>query len=566
MSTTILLTILLAFVGGDLGAALRQAADDADRMGDENRTLAEENHALRRKLEGVDARSFHLGPAGRSAPATVHVHAVGLVEIDPHLAVYAWDFGDPAGAFNTLPGFNAAHVYDEPGTYTITLTVTTADKQQTFRQSVEVGEDRRALLFVSGDGDDSHRGFDPRQPLRTLTAALGIAGPNTKILLRRGDVFELPRPVTLAADELVLSDWGDADAADPVIRYTGPADVLQIVEQPKTAAHLRIEDIAFETPYTDVPKHQRPTFAHPAGQNLTLRGCTFDGFDTVLNGDRHPTGVLLEDCAVETETGLAGYFLWGDGSDLVLLNNRVANSTAEHSVRIGGADRLLVYGNTLTNLDRSDIDKNDYDKAALNVQRGRYAWCEDNTITGPLNVGPLGGTDGRSHPEDRFRYAVFKDNTVTGVSFVYHGCQDVLFTGNTLTADGHVFQMDGYDADYQRGVSNVLIENNHATTHGQRGSFLRLFGRVENVTLRDNTYTAPDLVPGGNHTGAVVITGTDLTGLRFTGNRWPDAGRRNGWVKDTLFYVWPTWSDKRGYLTLTQWNALPQVTGDATRN
>ncbi|HUW84794.1 MAG TPA: PKD domain-containing protein, partial [Phycisphaerae bacterium] len=45
---------------------------------------------------------------------------------------YAWDFGDPdAGTWstngnsrNTAMGYVAAHVYEQPGTYTATLTVT----------------------------------------------------------------------------------------------------------------------------------------------------------------------------------------------------------------------------------------------------------------------------------------------------------------------------------------------------------------------------------------------------------------------------------------------------------
>src|SRR5207237_24195 len=30
-------------------------------------------------------------------------------------ARFQWDFGDPKGSYDLLPGFNAAHVYDRPG-------------------------------------------------------------------------------------------------------------------------------------------------------------------------------------------------------------------------------------------------------------------------------------------------------------------------------------------------------------------------------------------------------------------------------------------------------------------
>ena len=39
-------------------------------------------------------------------------------------ATFLWNFGDPNGTYNTLPGWNAAHRYDQPGTYTVTLTIT----------------------------------------------------------------------------------------------------------------------------------------------------------------------------------------------------------------------------------------------------------------------------------------------------------------------------------------------------------------------------------------------------------------------------------------------------------
>ena len=105
---------------------LRGAADEADRMQHENARLKHENRQLQAKMRRPAAEEppFSLGPAGTTAPATVHVHAVGLVAEDPHLAGYAWDFGDPGGAYNRVSGFNAAHVYDRPGTYTITLTLT----------------------------------------------------------------------------------------------------------------------------------------------------------------------------------------------------------------------------------------------------------------------------------------------------------------------------------------------------------------------------------------------------------------------------------------------------------
>src|SRR5262245_61050195 len=87
--------------------------------------------------------------AGTMVPAVVHVQRLGKNPSsvsDPNLAKnrYDWDFGDEAGKWNTLTGFNAAHVYDKPGVYTIGLTVTDPAGKTAKRQTkVKIGADSR---------------------------------------------------------------------------------------------------------------------------------------------------------------------------------------------------------------------------------------------------------------------------------------------------------------------------------------------------------------------------------------------------------------------------------------
>ena len=62
--------------------------------------------------------------ASTMVPAVVHMQALGKIPgaaSDPNLVKnrYHWNFGDPAGRWNSLTGFNAAHVYDKPGSYTV---------------------------------------------------------------------------------------------------------------------------------------------------------------------------------------------------------------------------------------------------------------------------------------------------------------------------------------------------------------------------------------------------------------------------------------------------------------
>ena len=82
-----------------------------------------------RRLLSAPVPAIALFANSSSIIAGQAVHA----EVDPANTVlgsgtavtanYKWDFGDTtSGSVNdVLPGFNAAHVYSTPGTYTLTL-------------------------------------------------------------------------------------------------------------------------------------------------------------------------------------------------------------------------------------------------------------------------------------------------------------------------------------------------------------------------------------------------------------------------------------------------------------
>ena len=65
-----------------------------------------------------------------------------------HDLLYSWDFGDPnAGTWatngkskNTATGAVAAHVYETPGTYNVTLTIKNDTQTQTYNQTITVDD------------------------------------------------------------------------------------------------------------------------------------------------------------------------------------------------------------------------------------------------------------------------------------------------------------------------------------------------------------------------------------------------------------------------------------------
>ena len=71
-------------------------------------------------------------------PSTIKPPALGTL--------CTFDFGDPSGAYNVLTGFNAAHIYQTPGDYTLKVTHPgTADVLKT----IHVLPDKRGVQTVA---------------------------------------------------------------------------------------------------------------------------------------------------------------------------------------------------------------------------------------------------------------------------------------------------------------------------------------------------------------------------------------------------------------------------------
>lgn len=81
---------------------------------------------------------------------------------------------------------------------------------------------------------------------------------------------------------------------------------------------------------------------------------------------------------------------------------------------------------------------------------------------------------------------------------------------------------------------------------------------MEGWSLLRNLYVAPMLSPGSDLTAVVYVGQKDLSGCRqIKGNVWP-ATRPQPYAGGGMFYVWPSWSDERGYINLSRWNEMTQ--------
>lgn len=502
------------------------------------------------------------------APATVHVHALNLQAVagNPLDCRYEWDFGDPGSPYNVLPGWNAAHHYREPGQYTISLRLTDPRGNVTLHaQQIRLMPERRAIVFVAADGDDRNDGGDPRRPLRSWTRASLAVRDNVKIALRRGDVFDVVTPMKVNAGGVQIVSYGDPALPQPVLRFSGELKSVPMIETLKDARDLVVSDLCFDSAYnSDTEKDGMPDAIRGSGQNLTIRNCTFVNVGYALNSNGKPRGVLVQDCVSPLETGLRSYFAWVQGQDHVYLGNRVANSTREHVLRVNDGHRLLIFGNDFSNLDRRPADKIDTGKGSCVVQSGSFAYVSGNRLRrGPIGVGPLDGRDGMKNPAARFRFAVVENNRIGTTLFVNHGADDVVIRNNLARkADAAAIQVAGFSAEFKRGTSNLTIEDNTILNPNPRGGMLRVENKVDGIRLLRNVYVAPQLETGTHGSAALYVAASSLAWFsEISDNVWPVA-RPTAYAQGGVHYVWPTWSDQRGYLDPDEWRRLPPVRGD----
>jgi hypothetical protein len=489
-------------------------------------------------------------PAG-VAPCTVHVHALNipLTHGTQLTARYQWDFGDPGGKFNQLAGWNAAHVYDRAGRYTIALALTDeAGDRRAFTKTISIAPDDRRKIFVASNGNDSNNGADSAHAVRTMVRAAKLIGRDSRILLHCGDTFDVTEAIGISQPNVVISSYDEslttapttrpspalapptsqsiASDRRPVIRYAGPRKYAAMIRIDKSASDFTIEGITFDSVFNkDTEMSNMPDAIKPAGVNATIRNCRFLNVGDGMNLNSKPRGVLMQDCDAPLDTGIRAYLAWCEGSDIVFLGNYAINSTRAHTIRVGGADRLLIAHNSLSNISRrAQGDQLDWNNGALTIHEGSCVYVTDNIVnSGLVLLGPLGGGDGLRDISRRWHWGVIERNRINSWVQVVHGTDHVMIRNNVIRRnDWSCVEVEGYNETYKRGCSDVTIANNTGVNAGAKGFFLRVTGAVDGVTLANNLYVAPKIPGGKSDAAAVWVNQKDLSSFQsIAHNIWP---------------------------------------------
>ncbi len=496
------------------------------------------------------------------APCVLHVNGLRfpLTVGSPLTARYDWNFDDPHGTYNTLTGFNAAHIYDRPGQYAITLSVTDeTGKKQSATANVTITENRRRRIFVSPEGSDRNIGVEESAPLRSLAAAVGVLPANSEILLQAGMIHSVTTVLKLKSSDVVISRYGHG--ADPIVMLDkDPVRKSKgFISIDPHADGVLIEHLTFDTPFAVGDNDPAPKIGIEAivarGGNISVRDCTFLNIDSAIDANGSPAGLLMQGCKSPLITGLRAYLIWGQGSELVCLGNFAANSTREHIVRMSGVKGALIFGNDFANLDRQSVDKDDYSKGSIEMHNGSYAYIAGNKVAaGPIRVGPRGGEhEDASTASD---WAVIENNRLTDTGIVaYPGSHHIMIRNNIIRNDKYqAIQLQAPD-NAGRINGDIHILNNTGIDRGTSGTFIKLWGHVNGIEMKNNLYVAPDLKVGIGGTSAFNTAEKDLSSFtEISHNLWP-AFTASG--SDDEYMV----ANQKH--TKSEWTHLPQVKDDA---
>ncbi len=500
-------------------------------------------------------------PGPRFTGLVVNVDALSstLNSGTPITSNYQWNFGDPNTPYNEMTGYNAAHVYDTAGTYTITLTVTNSDGGvSTTTQKVTIAAAQRTQIYVDPTGGSDSNSGSENAPLQSLAAAFARIGNNTSILLRAGQTFYTNESMHVNGTNILIGSYGSG--ANPVIMRT-LGNGLSTIASYSDVNGLTIQDITVNSPYSASTVAAANKIGlggfFLGGSNICVRDCTFENVDDAINENGNPVGVLIQGNTAPLAIGLRGYMVWGQGSEQVIIGNYAANTTKEHIVRLVGLDMVNVQQNNFTNHDG---------KGCIEMHEGQYGWIVDNTVDGgDIRVGPLGlwGESASSQTD----WVKIEDNQLTD-TFIYvqSGTHHAMIDNNVIIRNGvQAIAISGVDSQGRTSM-DITIENNTAIDTGSTGNFLDLGGYASGIVLKDNLWIAPKLVVGSYGTAPVYVDDSNLGCFtQISGNIWPSPITLGTYANGGINFVGTAMASS-GYLTPAQWNAQSNVGNDEFEN
>ncbi|MBI5091046.1 MAG: PKD domain-containing protein [Candidatus Hydrogenedentes bacterium] len=393
---------------------------------------------------------------------------------------YQWDFGDGSTQFH---GFNAAHVYETPGSYTCTLTVTdSASATSTATIAITVLPRTGTTYYVDSQlGNDANPGTSPGAGA-WKTADKAFSGlttnsysPGTTILFTRGQSFDVTAGLVEVAHWKTNSGWmfgAYGAGAKPIIKLKSIAGSLNSIFYVTGVgmAHTTFQDLVFDLMTTAGQRCDFFTHLAEAYDVLFLRvdlknmsqGITFSGGLT----DRRQSGIFIVNSTMYDSTMVENF---ATSARIALLGNHFDYS-GNHVNYLAYCDKGVIAGNIFSRaaFGRAAlrIDGEPENTPTNNVQ------VSDNHIVGwidPINGYPTVGWDNPASPNYDPKQAHNGGGTRYNFYLLY------------LAPNARLPQF----------MQDVVVERN-TIINGERFIWM---GDYSNLTIRNNTFYTPDTSP-----------------------------------------------------------------------
>lgn len=483
-----------------------------------------------------------------------------------------WNFGDPNSQYNNdLVGYNAAHAYTAPGTYTITMTITTPDGHVGVATTqVTIAPDSRQTIYVSTSGNDANNGLSASDPIQSMARLQQLLTSNTRVLFQAGDTFTLntTSEISLAGmSHVYLGSYGSG--AQPILYYNGPAGGGSFIGFSNSTSGVVIQGLTFDSIYTNNDNKQAiPMALIPTGSDISILNNTFLNVGEDVNLQLAPSNVLVQNNSSPGLTDLSGYFGWVAGTDVVFLGNTVAASTGEAIMRVAGVTDLELAYNNWTN--PSETAGGDVSKNVLSTQVGQYIYVYKNTFAlGPVNAGPLGTSV--ANPNVQISDVVFDSNVVNGTTILLTaGVNDVMVENNVINGTGSAgITIDAQEVGggFNWTASNIWIEHNTVTEPGQWGGFLYINdGQAANVTVDYNVFDDPNYQVGSGQAFISVDENNLGSFSQIMDNVWSIPASIPSWNNGGVFFVGTDPSSQTAWLTPAEFESTGVASGDVFEN
>lgn len=441
---------------------------------------------------------------------------------------YSWDFGDPgSGTWSTDGrsknvdlGFTAAHVYENPGIYTATLTLTdNLGIQHLYQAVITVTALVGNTFYVSTSGSDLNTGSDPASPWQTVAKAIANAGTNTRIRFKRGDTFTTDGGHFITSPGPgILDSYGAG--AKPVIQMTGQGGGFAVYNNDWKIMDLDLigsgpGDQAFGIYFKVSSSVQRTVILRVSARNFRV-GLGWSIIDGVPS---HDTNAIV-DCST-TNNDVNELFV---GSVRLMLQGTVSqNPVNSHVARVWQAHRGVINHNIFRDPSSTrhslKLHGPGYGSGAPPTM---FVTVSDNQLRGAVWTAVIGPQDDFS--DQRVSQIILERNLVTSVSngqtgFILQGW-DIVVRNNIFDGSATSSYWTACDALHEGVVpppGRIKIENNTVfrSGAGAEGHGFSFSTDSFGMTVRNNLVSFPSMTTKS-------LIGSSGSGLVLENNLFTD--------------------------------------------